>query len=258
MQLVKKQEMQVQIPEGMEDVFNITDNMEGVVPRLPQIKIAHTAQMFKMPDEQKVETFEGVILDQHPANAWWEPSEEEIGDKVRVPNCFSQDGISPMEGSDMPQADKCNGCPQNEYGTAEKGEGKACKNMKRFMVLQEGSLFPRRLTIPPSSLKSADLYMTSLVDRGLPYRCVVTEFKLLEHSKGEVEYSEIMFEKVNVLEADDLVTVAGIVRQYKDAARGQDIQEDEYLEKDDSDNDDVPGTQEEPEQKSSFRDKIPF
>ena len=69
MQLPAKSDRKVavEIPPGMEEVFDVRDNMEGIIPRLPQIAIIHAGQLFEMPDESKIPTFEGVILDHHPA-----------------------------------------------------------------------------------------------------------------------------------------------------------------------------------------------
>ena len=38
-QLAERTNLQVEIPQELAGVFNLADNMEGVVPRLPQIKI---------------------------------------------------------------------------------------------------------------------------------------------------------------------------------------------------------------------------
>jgi hypothetical protein len=38
-----------------------------------------------------------------------------------------------------PQAERCNGCPQNEFGTARQGAGKACGNRRRLLLLVAGT-----------------------------------------------------------------------------------------------------------------------
>jgi len=219
--------MAVEIPPELQAFFPITNNLTGVIPRLQQIGILHSAQMFKMPDESKVEAFQAVIMDQHAANAWWEkPATEESGTKV--PDCFSMDGIVPSEDSELMQNKTCKGCKQNEYGSDPKGNGKACKNMKRLHVIMEGSLLPRRFTVPPSSLRSFDTYMTSLFDKGLPYACVVTEFLLKEKKAGTNVYSEVVFSRNRVLVKDELYKVAEFIKKFQDAAANQEIRADEY------------------------------
>jgi hypothetical protein len=236
MQLPKKREaMAVEIPTEFADIFNLQDNMEGVIPRLPQIDVIHKAQMFGMPDETKVETFEGIILDQHPANAYWIKAVED-SDMSSIPDCFSNDGKTPAENRESKQAEHCDGCPNNEYGSDVKGKGKACKNMKRLMILMENSLLPRRLSLSPASLGKdkamIDDYLTSLTDRGLPYRAVVTKVlaKKAANEQG-FEYSKIYFEKVRVLAKEELMEIGKLVMQYKEGARAQEIRADEYMSK---------------------------
>ena len=234
--------LQVEIPAELAGVFNIADNMEGVVPRLPQIKVLHTAQLFEMPDESKAETFEGVILDQHPANAWWETDISETGGGA-VPDCFSMDGITPDLTQEKVQSQKCADCKQNQFGSERKGTGgKDCKNMKRLHILMEGSLLPRRVTVAPTSIRSFDGYMTGLVDRGLPYACVVTVFSLIKKEASGFVFAEAKFIKDRVLKPEELQVVAKFIKQYKDPARSQQIQSDEYMNGDNSTpvEDDIP------------------
>ena len=232
-QVAQQSNLAVEIPAEVAEMFNIADNMEGVVPRLPQIAIIHAGQLFEMPDESKVETFEGIILDQHPANAWWKPKEEGEGagdkEKNKVPNCYSMNAITPDDRCENKQNDKCGDCNQNQFGSDSKtGKGKACKNMKRLHILMEGSLLPRRLTIPPTSIKSFEYYMTGLVDRGLPYPTVVSVFSLDKKEVAEFKYSEVKIIKNRVLVREELIAVAGFIKQYKDAARQQEINKEEY------------------------------
>ena len=227
----------VEIPDEVKDLFNIASNMEGVVPRLPQIGIIHRGQMFIMPDESKVDKFEGVIIDQHPANAWWEKEMSTTGAGA-MPDCFSLDGITPDINQPRVQSQKCVTCKQNQFGSdAKTGKGKACKNMKRLHIIMEGSLLPRRLTIPPTSIKSFEKYMAGLIDRGLPYSCVVSLFSLGKKTSEGFEYSEIQLVKDRVLNKAELITVAGFIKQYKDSARVQEIRSDEYIGESNSKND---------------------
>jgi hypothetical protein len=231
---VKATKLAVEIPAEVAAMFPLAANMEGVIPRLPQIKIIHAGQLFHMPDESKPETFEGVIIDKHPTNAWWEKEKSESG--VTVPDCYSMDGLAPEDDSANKQNDICgqpnmpNCCPRNEYKTDPKGGGgKACKNMRRVHVIIENSILPRRLSIGPTSLRDFDDYMTSLYDSGLPYACIVTEFKLeAKEADGNV-WSVVKPTRGRVLAGEELISVANYIKKYKEGARAQDIQSDEYF-----------------------------
>jgi hypothetical protein len=82
-----------------------------------------------------------------------------------------------------PQAEKCQGCPQNEFETARQGKGKACRNGRRLLVaavingvanLKDLAL----INIPPSSLKSFSRYVKQVATgKKLPLWAVVTNFE---------------------------------------------------------------------------------
>ena len=261
----KRGKLAVEIPPGMEDVFDVKDNMEGIVPRLPQIAIIHRGQLFEMPDETKVETFEGIILDHNPANAYWAKDIKERDVRLKEPpDCSSLDGVKPVENCKDKQAELCKDCPQNEWGSDPKGgKGKACKNMHRLMILMQDSVLPKRLSLAPSSLgKDKALFpdfMTRLYDQGLPCAAVVVDFSLLKVENPDgFEYSKVTFAKNRVMESEELVTIGNMIKQYKAGAREQEIQADEYAAKetesevDESEADGEIEPDGEPEKKSWF------
>lgn len=220
--------LSVDIPEELKHMFDLSDNMEGVTPRLPQINIAHTVQMFKMPDDSKIEEFEGIIIGQHPANAWWEKDMSESGGGA-LPDCYSMDAVVSEEKSENRQCEFCSECDQNKFGSDPKtGKGKACKNMKRMHIVLEGSLLPHRLTVPPTSISVFELYMTRITDRGLPFAAVVTKFELSKKEFEGFEFSELKMSVVRVLNREELVIIADFIKQYRDVAKKQEIQKDEY------------------------------
>lgn len=71
-------------------------------------------------------------------------------DNRTPPTCFAfcknpdeKDEMAPHEMVDKEdafdrQADTCGECPQNEWGSAEKGRGKACSNRRRLAILPAG------------------------------------------------------------------------------------------------------------------------
>jgi len=223
----REQKLAIEIPEEFRDIFSLAKNMEGVVPRLPQIKIGHSVGVFEMPDGEVPKEIEGIIIDQHAANAWWQKDQSE-GDGNALPDCFSKDGVTPQLDLELVQATECEGCIQNEYGSAKKGKGKACKNMKRLHIIQGDSMLPRRFTVPPSSIANADIYLSSLVDRGLPYMAVVTKFSLKKKEAGGNVYSEVLFSRDRVITQEEIPTVASFIKTYNESARKQDIHSDEY------------------------------
>jgi len=60
-------------------------------------------------------------------------------DNPQPPVCYAfgreEDELAPHPESADPQHETCKGCPHNEFGTADNGKGKACKNTRRIAVL---------------------------------------------------------------------------------------------------------------------------
>jgi hypothetical protein len=192
-------------PEQVAGMFDVQENMEGVEPRLPQIRIAHQAQVFKMPDDTKVDSIEGIIIDSNRCNAFWAKSFEEAG-SGNPPDCFSLDAVKPN--GENPCAKTCAECKNNRYGT-DGGRGKACKNMRRVHILVGENILPFRLSLPPSSLRAVDDYLVQLTTKGRPYPTVVTQISLTEATnKDNIAYSRPEFEMLS--EINDLAELAKI------------------------------------------------
>jgi len=222
------------LPDELRDEFDLKANMEGVQPRLPMIGIAHQAQLYIMPDESKIPEFEGIILDTNRINAWWEKSFDETGGGT-PPDCFSMNGIDCDQNSNMPQSQLCRDCEKNKFGSAvekdgSKGKGKACKNMKRVHIVLEGEMLPHRMTLPPSSLKAIDDYISRLTSKGLPYQLVNTTFKLKEAKNTVgIKYSELKPERgILITDPEQAANLKKLLHELKPAMRGQEIILKEY------------------------------
>jgi len=218
------------LPAGLSGKFDLEANLEGVAPRLPQIKIMHQAQMFGFPNGDKEVEFVGVILDTNRVNAWWEIPYEDSGGGD-IPDCFSHNGIDPTTGCGNKQAASCLGCAHNEFGT--KGRGKACKNMKRVHIIMPGQSFPYRLTLPPTNLEAIDEYIRDLTSAGKPYQLVITKFGLKEKTNKEgVAFSYLTPEIAGYIENPEIVDeILARYHKYKSFMRGQEILFDEYEDK---------------------------
>lgn len=97
------------------------------------------------------------------------------------------------------QADACQGCPQNEFGTSDRGKGKACKNIRRLALLHSDYLKPGAdsehapivmLKVPPTSLGGWAQYVKKLagVFEKPPY-AFVTRIKASPDPKVQVRLS---------------------------------------------------------------------
>ena len=223
----KPAKLNPELPVEASAYFDLRENMEGVIPRLPQISILHQGKKFQFPDDTTKDRFKGVIIDTHPVNAYWEKSFQESGGGT-PPDCYSLDGIKPSPLAPAPQSDYCATCPWNKYGTD--GRGKKCKNMRRLHILFEGEMLPKRLTLPPSSLKSYDTFATMLTDKGIPYPLAIVEFWLKEaQNKDGIKYAEVQFNLIDIIkDPEGIEKIHAIRTQYKEAMRQQEVLTEEY------------------------------
>jgi hypothetical protein len=218
--------MEVANPAEYADLFDIKENMQGVDVRLPQIGIIHQAQLFLMPDEEKAEKFEGIILDVTAVNAWWAVSFDESGGGT-PPQCFSNGAVQPSGIAEDPQAQWCSKCDQNTFGSS--GRGKACKNMKRIHIKMDDALLPYRLTLPPSNLKAINEYVTTLSAKAIPYQAVITEFSLKPTKNKEgITYSLLACKQKQVLPREEVVKIKKLHDEMLPIMKEQAVGAEEY------------------------------
>lgn len=203
---------------------DLKDSMDGVQPRLLAIKIMRETPKFQFPDEQIKDSFTGIIVDSHPANAYWSDKTE------RKPTCWSYDGKVPSPDVPEPKSSLCGSCPLNRFGSdPDGGKGKACKNMRRLVILLEGESFPMRLTLPPSSLKAYDEYVTKLLYRHLPVNAVVTRFELERvMTDSGYEVSRIKLSVVRVLNKEEFMEIRKLKELAVQRRSEEIVREEEY------------------------------
>ena len=127
-----------------------------------------------------------IIADAIMENAYYEG--EFDPDNPQPPVCFafgrSEKEMKPHADSAEPQNDTCSGCPMNEFGTAERGKGKACKNIRRIGLIAAEPLTEEAiqkgevayLKTPVTSVKGWAAYVRTLEAlEHLPPQAVITE-----------------------------------------------------------------------------------
>lgn len=118
-----------------------------------------------------------VIVDYAFENAYYGGRDYDE-DNPEPPVCFAigktEDELAPDEKSPDPQAETCAECPQNAFGSAEKGRGKACKNarklalisadVKKFDAQHVQGAEVRFMRLPPKSLGHFKGYIKKLTE----------------------------------------------------------------------------------------------
>lgn len=127
-----------------------------------------------------------IILDAVNENALY--ADDYDPDNPASPVCFSfsrgNEEQVPHEASTNKQHDTCKGCPQNEFGSAARGKGKACKNIRRLAMISASPLTAEAvqtseiafMKLPVTSVGNWGTYVNTLatVHKRPPFAMVTT------------------------------------------------------------------------------------
>jgi len=188
----------------------IEDNFgdDGFSPAdLDRLKVpSGGGQAWDIPDEDPQRFVDGIIIHRQPTRSFWFAGRGEGGQEDTPPDCWSGDAkvgngvFGP--GSTSNPTGACDTCPMNVFGSSDRGSGngKACKEQMQIFMLQEGSILPVQVSLPPTSLKGFRKYMTRLASKGKSYYAVVTRLGLEKVKGGGQEYSVVEPSKVAELD----------------------------------------------------------
>lgn len=190
---------------GLQDIVNINMGGGGVDP--------------SMLDRVKVPSGGGLAWEVPTIDGESEPKKELIGVIVGVqnirsyyaseytggnepPDCASRDGIFGEPASDSAEGygGACSKCPMSQWGSGKNG-GQACSQRKLLLLLQEDSMLPLVVNVPPSSLRELDKFLLRLTAKKLPFFKAVVSLKLVkEKSAGGIDYARIAPGFIRVLD----------------------------------------------------------
>jgi hypothetical protein len=172
----------------------------------------------------------GVIcLDSIILNAYY--TEAFDPDEKSPPECYAfgydEDEIAPHEDCSKPQADDCKSCEHNQWGSAEKGKGKACGNRRKIACIpagiytKDGKFDPfteaedfenskiSMLTLPPTSLNSWGAFIKTLAATKIPSLAVMTRVIVEQDQYPKVNFSAIIRVPMGLLPV--------IIKRYEEA-----------------------------------------
>lgn len=198
--------------------MDVSEDYEGLRLTFPRVKIPGGGSLqFEIPSDDPenpdyTKYIEGVILYNHDTCAYW-PEGSEYDDNV-TPLCSSVDG---KKGYGAPGG-ICATCALNQYGSVEKGKGKACKNMRNLYILRSGEYMPMLLSLPPTSLRPySDFVSATFAARRRPIFAGVVQIVLKRVDNGSNVYSVATFRLVQRFEGEELLQI----KQYADGFREQ-------------------------------------
>ncbi len=163
--------------------------------------ISIKGKVFTFKGEALADPLKVIVLDYCLENAYYD-AEYDPEDPV-PPACFAigkekkHEHLTPDETSPRQQHESCDSCEYQQWGSAEKGRGKACKNNVRLAVISadvkkldaayiEGAevAFMR---LPPTSVKHISGHITRLTERmGIPIFGAVTTLTFEESAATPV------------------------------------------------------------------------
>jgi hypothetical protein len=182
----EKEEATPNLPMSVEDqIKQELQAQKGQIGALPSNKIQLKGKEFTLPDGQKSPgPLMCVILD----FVWFMVHYPGVFNSAapKQPDCFAVGREQPMGGElkphesvKGPRGESCKVCPQNQWGSAPTGKGKACKNQRRLIVVPEGfdaDTEAMSMYVSPGGLKNFDAYVVRLRnEHGLLPAQVITE-----------------------------------------------------------------------------------
>lgn len=208
------------MPEGEFTQEELAEDIDGLQMSFPRIKIpAGGTLQFEIPSDDPenpdyAKTLEGVILFNHPNNAYW-PEGSEYDDSA-TPLCSSVDG---KQGIGEPGG-SCAACALNQFGSAAEGKGKACKNMRVLYLLRSGEFMPLQVTLPPTSLKPFRDFMNQsfMLRRRATYGSVV-QIGLKKMNNGKDDYSVATFRRLYDFSGEELAQIRKFADGFKEQIR---------------------------------------
>lgn len=145
----------------------------------------------------KGNTMDVIILDFVLENQYY--SEQEFDpDNPQSPSCYAfgrvEEDMAPHVESTDKQNEACAGCPQNVFGSAAKGRGKACKNTRRIAVIPADALKNSiedaevgYIRLPVTSCKGWGAYVNKLKDViKRPTWAVITTVELVPDPNNQI------------------------------------------------------------------------
>ena len=159
--------------------------------------------------EESLQYIDGIIVHHSTPRAYWETSLDE-GEGSGPPDCSSEDS---QVGVGTPGGD-CFLCPFGQWGSADKGAGKACKEKRLLYILRADAILPIVIQGPATSIGNIKKYMLRLANARTPYWQVYTRLGL-EKQSGAFPFSRIVPRSLGLISVEDSPKVQAYVDSIK-------------------------------------------
>lgn len=168
--------------------------------------------------DQSAKEIEGIIIHKADMRSYWA---DEFAGGNNPPDCASADGL---EGRGEPGG-MCGECALSQFGSASKGGGQACKEVRLLFVLRQTDLIPLLIAVPPTSMMNARHYALRLLnEEDLDVIDCITAIGLepAQNATG-IKYAKAIFRMVRPLSDDERHKIVQVAAVLKELFRGQGV-----------------------------------
>lgn len=178
-------------------------------------KIRFSGGSISIDDAVVGKEMEVIILSEVAVNEFY--AEDYNPNNPMTPHCFAfsdpdseedpQAYMTPHADSEEPQAETCRKCAQNVFGSAARGNGKACKNIRKLAIVLPEAMTDadamrtaeiRTANVPVTSVKNLAKYAQTIIDDyQRPLYGVVTRICTDSDPRTQIK---VWFEMVEVIE----------------------------------------------------------
>lgn len=185
----------------------IAANLDGEkvgVNDLERIKIPSGGGLFlelpTLEGSEMVKEIEGILIYSAQGRGYW--SNPDV--TGNPPECWSPNAII---GNGDPGG-KCATCPLAAFGSAKRGNGQACKEVRNLFLLLPDRALPVVLKVPPTSIKAIKKYLMRLASFGVIYWNTKIKITLNATKNAEgTAYAEVVPVKGDSLSDDECAAV---------------------------------------------------
>lgn len=187
-------------------------------------RISLKGRVFTMPDgSTHPGPIAAVILDWRAHNQFWPAPYDP--NRLEDPICWSvsrtYDDLAPSPDAPERQAERCNNCPKNVFGSAPNGKARACRNSRRLAIVPPDATpdtEPMILSASPTAISAFESYVIGLAasEGKMPVEVVT-----LITFKPDAEYPTLVFGKPKPLTDKQL---AVMMKLREKAQPGLDLQ----------------------------------
>jgi hypothetical protein len=156
------------------------------------------------------------------------PNKKQLGDAVNHRTVHPAIRIYD-ELREFPDFFDCASCPLNQWGSADEGNGKACKEMRRLVLILNGWVAPALLTLPPTSIRVWDTFCSGLKNKRSAYFAVRVKLTLSDaDSRTGDPYSILSVSIAGSLTQEEVQAVMELRRQFAEYVRELPIESADY------------------------------